>query len=221
MANDGDYKELKNRWSESLHKVGDPKLDALIDIVLYSPKTNANIANGDYFASGFPAVNRGVGEVVYNLIATGDKYLIMEDIRIFADYFNVESGSFKIDLFLYAENSDSNTFTYTPTASASVGVPLNLDFVNKVSNTKFSRPEVVGITGEPDFTLLSFEYFRDTNGNRESITGTESSFFEDGRRLILSPNTEYMFVTIYDGTATPSSTATVRNQFYFTEVEEI
>lgn len=220
MADPHDYKDLKNKWIVRNHPVGDPVLDALISIESLSGRTRQekSMGDGSYFTASLQGVDRPIdGVPTYVVVVTGDKYHILEDMTISIDYKNVTDGNISVTTGFYASDSNKSDFTVVGGTEINMGVPLNLDYVNVLSTATFNFDSDVTInSGDPDFIVYSSQYYKDTSGNRETIGGLESSFFEDGRKLILSPNKTYVFRSTSSGNAV--GTVDSLTQFSFSEM---
>ena len=135
-------------------------------------------ARGVYFASSLTRVGRLIdGIPTYTVIDTDDLYTVLEDAVIDIDYQNSGDGNVSLKAEFYAINSNKSDITVTGGTPINLGVPLNMDFVNTLSNASFNFDATVTInSGEPDFIIVLSQYYRDTAGNRESLTGVKGSF---------------------------------------------
>tara|TARA_R110000744_G_C19371646_1_gene562800 strand:- start:31407 stop:32084 length:678 start_codon:yes stop_codon:yes gene_type:complete len=178
-----------------------------------------DMLDGIYFTSSLASAGAPVNNVTYTVINTGPKYYILEEMAIAINYELVTDGSVNVVTEFFAEDSDKSSFTVTGGTPANLGVPLNLDCINCVSEAEFVFGAAVSITGVPDFVVYASQYYKDTAGNRESLSGIQSSFFEKGRKLIMSPNKTYVFRTTSSGSA--AGTGSSLTLFSFTEKADI
>lgn len=183
-------------------------------------RQEAAMGEGNYFTASLFRENRLIdGVPTYVIVDTGDSYHILEELSVSIDYSNITDGSVIVNTRFYAQDSNKSDFTVTGGTPINMGVPLNLDFVNKLSQAafRFDDATVTINSGVEDFVIYASQYYREASGNRESISGLQSSFFEKGRKLIMSPNKQYIFQTISSGTG--DGTVDSLAQFSFTEVE--
>lgn len=220
MALADDYKKLINKWLTKTHSIGSPELDALINIehLVGTTRQEVEMTDGNYFTSSIDRKNRLIdGIPTYIVVDTNAGfYQVLEELTIAIDYQNAGDGNVTVITEFYAMNSNRSDITVTGGTPANIGVPLNLDYVNALSEASFMFDATVTInSGIPDFTIYSSEYYKDLSGNRETITGLESAFFDKGRKLIMSPNQRYIFKTTSSGTA--NGTVNSLAQFSFTQ----
>ena len=220
MASPGDYKNLENKWLNKTHSIGSPELDALIDISDLSGVTRQEIAmaNGEYFTSSIARTGRAIdGVPTYIVVDTSaSHYQVLEELSIAVDYQNSNDGNVNITTDFFAMDSFRSDITVTGGTPTNIGVPLSMDFVNTLSEAAFTFDATVTInSGVPDFTIYASQYYKDSSGNRETITGLQSAFFDKGRKLIMSPGKRYVFRTVSTGTAT--GTVDSLAQFSFTQ----
>lgn len=182
-----------------------------------SSREEQMMASGKYFSSSLTREAREVdGTPTYVIIKTNDKYAVLEDITIDVNYRNSGDGDVTIVVDFFAVDSNRSDITIVDGQYANVGVSLNLDFVNVLSNTEFSFDSTVTVnSGEPDFIVDYSQFYRDTSGNKEALTGVSGSFFDKARNIIMSPNKTYVVRTISRGDATGTIDTFAR--FSFTE----
>jgi len=175
------------------------------------------MVRGAFFTSSILGLNRPIdGIPTYIVVDTGSLYHVLDDLDIAIDYENAGDGNVNVKVEFYAMDSNRSDITVVDGTPVNLGVPLNLDFVNAVSTASFTFDSTVTInSGEPDFILLSSQFYRDTAANRESLTGVSSSFFDQNRKIIMSPNKRYIFRSTSSGTAT--GTVDSLSQFSFME----
>ena len=207
------YLDLVGRWSEDSHTSGSPELDALIIMTLQG--AYEQIIAGDYFSASTIRQNVASGETHYRVIQTNNSYLAIDDIEIQVDYGGITNGQFVTEVDLFASDSSRNSFTVTSGTPEKTGVPMNLDYVYKLSESDFIADAEAQLSGDPDFVIYRSDYYRETNGPREMLTGDKSQFFGKGRRLILSPNKTYLFRTRTSGNG--GGTVNMRTVFNFIE----
>ena len=220
MALADDYKKLINKWLTKTHSIGSPELDALIDIEHFTgtSRQEVEMADGNYFTSSIDRKNRLIdGVPTYIVVDTNAGfYQVLEELTIAIDYQNSGDGNVTVITEFYAMDSVRSDLTVTGGTPTNIGVPLNLDFVNVLSQASFTFDATVTVnSGIPDFIVYSSQYYKDTSGNRETITGLKSAFFDKGRKLIMSPSKRYVFRTTSSGTAT--GTVDSLAQFSFTQ----
>tara|TARA_R110000765_G_scaffold402510_1_gene498316 strand:- start:1466 stop:2200 length:735 start_codon:yes stop_codon:yes gene_type:complete len=220
MALAEDYKKLVNKWLNKTHTIGSPILDALIDIERFTGTSRQEIdmVVGNYFTSSIARDGRPIdGIPTYIVVDTSsDFYQILEELTISVDYQNAGDGNVNVKTEFYAMDSTRSSVTVTGGTPTNIGVPLNLDFVNVLSAAEFLFDATVTInSGVPDFTIYSSQYYKDSSGNMETVTGLKPSFFDKGRKLIMSPGKRYVFRTTSSGTAT--GTVDSLAQFSFTQ----
>lgn len=220
MALADDYKKLVNKWLNKTHTIGSPELDALIDIERFTgtSRQEVDMSSGNYFTSSIARAGRPIdGVPTYIVVDTSAGfYQILEELSISIDYQNAGDGNVNVKTEFYAMDSVRSDITVTGGTTTNIGVPLNLDFVNVLSEASFMFDATVTInSGIPDFTIYASQYYKDSSGNRETVTGLKSSFFDKGRKLIMSPSKRYVFRTVSSGTST--GTVDSLAQFSFTQ----
>tara|TARA_R110000751_G_scaffold73408_1_gene148444 strand:+ start:21593 stop:22231 length:639 start_codon:yes stop_codon:yes gene_type:complete len=150
------------------------------------------ILNGDYY-SGFIQRQSTVPETVYRVVKTGNAPLFIESVTVDIDYSGISSGEFTLAVRVYVDTSNANTWSYTGGTAVSVGKPLNVELINQTAQSEWiTSPVVTGPTGDADFVLLYNQYFRDSSGNRDSVSGVGSTFFKEGRKLVIPANSEML-----------------------------
>ena len=215
MASPEDYKKLENVWLNKTHSVGSPDLDALIDIAKGVDYIDLKIKDGDYF-SGYLIRTTTAPETFYRVIKTGNVPLVIESVLSAIDYSDVVDGEFTLSTRIYVDISNYNDWSYVGGTPTKIGKPLSTEFINKVPQfDMIVEPDVGPITGGPDFVTSLIQYFRDTSGNRDIISGVEDSFFSDGRKLIFPANSEILVETVTSGDV--GNTADVRTYLNFIE----
>lgn len=122
-----------------------------------------------------------------------------------------------LSLTAYVDISNGNDWSYTPSNPVPAGRPLNAGLVNDVSGATIDLGVTTGtITGEPDYPLFFADYYLETQGNRESVSTTGSSFFDKGRQIVMAPNQEILIRTQTSGTST--GTLELKTIFFISEV---
>ena len=183
-----------------------------------STRAETQIVRGDFFvgASVRPLipVNNDYNSVIK---APSDKYIVIEDAIIETDFTVTDSSTFGVSLTAYADISNGNDWSYTPSSPVPAGRPLNAGLINSVSSATIDLGVTTStITGEPDYPLFFADYYLETQGNRESVSTTGSSFFDKGRQIVLAPNQEILIRTQTSGTST--GTLELKTIFFISEV---
>jgi len=183
-----------------------------------STRAETQIVRGDFFvgASVRPLipVNNDYNSVIK---APSDKYIVIEDAIIETDFTVTDSSTFGVSLTAYADISNGNDWSYTPSSPVPAGRPLNAGLINSVSSATIDLGVTTStITGEPDYPLFFADYYLETQGNRESVSTTGSSFFDKGRQIVIAPNQEILIRTQTSGTST--GTLELKTIFFISEV---
>lgn len=181
-------------------------------------RAEAAIGEGNFFVGSSIRTEIPVSDDYISVIKAGvDKYLIIED-AIIDPIFNVsDSGRFSISLAGYVDISNGNDWSYTPVSPAPVGRPLNASVVNNLAQGTIDLGVTAGpVSGVADYPLFFADYFLETQGARESVSITGTSFFDKGRQIVIAPGQELMIRTQTDGTS--GATATLKTIFFVSEV---
>jgi hypothetical protein len=154
---------------------------------------------GDYF-SGYLSRTSTVPETIYRVIKTGAVPLIIESVLSDIDYSSIVDGEYTVSSRIYIDASDDNDWSYTGGTAVKSGKPLNAEFINKEPQYDLINDPVMGtVTGNPDFIVSFLQYFKDTSGNTETLTGVNQTFFADGRKLVIPANSEALVEVITSG----------------------
>lgn len=180
------------------------------------------IANGAYYVGSSIRQAIPINNTNYSVLkAPADKYLVIEDAISDLDFLSVSDGKYSITIEGFVGGSILNSWTYTPVDPKPIGSPLNTGLTKSPANLPTSTIDlslntVTGLTGVADYPLLFADYYKDTSGNRESISNTGSSFFDKGRQIIIAPNDEVLIRTVTAGDATGG--ANIRLIFFTSEI---
>ena len=170
---------------------------------------------GDYYTGSIGRTST-VPEIAYRTIKTGSLPIFVEHIDTSVDYSAVSNGEFTVAIRLYIDNSNGNTFTATGGTETKPCKPLNVEYVNKQSEVSlFVDPTVTNLTGSSDFVVVYSQFFRDSAGNRDTLSGVDGSIFKNGRKLVIPPNSEVLVEVESSGTA--GNTATLLTYLSFIE----
>jgi hypothetical protein len=184
-------------------------------------RQDGQVARGELFVGASGRVGVLVDNIHDSVLTAGpDKYLVIEDAITYANYSNVEAGSYNIDINGYVDKSTGNDWTYNPNFAFPAGRPLNADKINDVSTATID-PGVQNsnLTGREDYAFFSSNTYRETQGQRENLTGVESTFFKHERIIILAPGQRLMTRMTTTGTATGG--ADIETMFFISEVAAI
>ena len=233
--NDGYFSRLM-QYSKSMNDSGDDGLWALCESdgvfvnvkVAATPLIDVNgqgtnyidkkILAGDYFSGFFQKVYTAP-ETAYRVIKTGSAPLFIESVDVEVDYSSITGGEFTFVVRAFVDISNSSTWSYTGGTPIPAGKPLNVALINKMPVSEWVvDPVVSNLTGTADFILLYNQYFRESSGNRDSVSGVDNNFFSDGRKLIIPPNSEVLIEVEASGGA--GNTAGVLTYVNFVEPGE-
>ena len=185
-------------------------------------REDINILTADMWGGFTERENVLPGTELFQVIRTGDKWLVIEDINVAIDFSNAGSGRYIYELVAYVQGSNGNTFTYTPDSGTvtPLGRNLNVASINVFTDAVLeSEPANSSYSGTPDFRVLFVEHFLETQGNRESLSENGSDFFEKDRRLLIPPNTDVLLLAITSGDA--PGTADIRSNFFVSEADNL
>lgn len=178
------------------------------------------IIQGDFFVGFSSRAGVPVGDVYRSVISAAEgKYLIIDGAIIDPVFSTVTDGQYSITLAAYSSLSNGNSFTYTPLSPVPAGRALNTDFINDFpSSTIDLGVNIPDLTGSADYPLFFADFFIDNSGNRNTLNSTGSSFFEQGRQVVISPGSDLLVETVTAGNAI--GTATINLIFFVTEIDE-
>lgn len=201
MAGLLDWKALLTRWDFARFGHGDPKLDAIG--AMYSAqgldwKARA-VEQGNFFTVKAQDLYT-VGDVAYGVIKTNDKPLRLINIGYQVRYGDITDGQFTIRTEMFIQGSDLNTWSYTGGVISNSGKPINTTFINNKPETDVVIDPIVTLTGESDFLIRLIDYFRDSSGGRDMLTGVEQSFFNNEKYILIPPNSEALIRRQVEGT---------------------
>lgn len=205
---------LKGIWSDLLTSfdIGIRRLK-----VSTVTRQELQITRGEYFVGSSQRVNIPVNNTYYSVIkAAPDKFLVIEDALIDLNYQNLSNGSYNVELDGFVDISNGNTWTHNTISPLPIGRPLSATLVNSFPSSTVDLGVAVTLTGNADYRLYFSNFFRETQGNRESVSGSGSSFFNAGRQVILAPNQEILIRTRTTGAAT--GTADLNLIFFTSEI---
>ena len=177
------------------------------------------IARGKFFVGsserlGVPILN--VHDSV--LKAAPDKLLVLEDALIELDFASSADGQFSISLGGYVDISNGNAWSYTPGSPGPVGRPLSAGLVNALPTSTAEIGVIVsGFSGVADYPFFFADHYLETVGARESISRTDTNFFDKGRQIVLLPGQELLIRTQTGGDA--AGTVDIRTVFFTSEID--
>lgn len=175
---------------------------------------------GQYFGAYTERLSVGVGDTTYFVIKANDKWLTIRDILSIFNFSTITDGLYSYQLRCYFSNSNINDWTYSGGVEVPLGRPLTSLFINNApSATVETGGTLDNISGSFDHQLRFTEYYIDTQGNRESITETDDTFFLSQRKIILAPGDELLIESITDGNANGS--ADIITKVFVSEVETL
>jgi hypothetical protein len=166
-----------------------------------------------------PGVDVSAGDVAnYSVITTAEEWILINAIVFDMDFSAITDGKFSHTFTAYADNSNGNDWTHTPVNPLPAGRAINSFFVNDLPTTLIDGPVSATInSGIPDYNLFFENFFINTTGNRNTISSTGNSFFDNGI-LIIPPRSQMLFEGISSGGA--AGTADIRTIFFFTELPD-
>ena len=177
------------------------------------------IARGQFF-NGISERTAIPTNDTYNAVlkAGPNKLLVIEDAIVETDFNITDSSNYSVKIGAYVDISNGNSWSYTPTAAIPAGRPLSAAKINDfpTSTIDLGVP-VAGFTGVQDYSLFFADYYLETQGQRESITTTGTSFFDKGRQIILAPNQELLVRTETGGNS--NGTLDLRIIFFLSEID--
>jgi len=185
-------------------------------------RVDVNIATADMWSGSTEREDVPINDEAFQVIRTGSRWLIIEDINVDLDFSNAGTGRYIYELVAYVQGSNGGAFSYDQDSGTVTPLGRNLNtrdinvFPEGVVET---NPTNSAFSGDPDFRLLFIEYFLEVQGNRESVSENGSDFFEGDRRLLLPPNSEVLLLATTTGNA--SGTADIRSTFFISESEEL
>jgi hypothetical protein len=202
MADSNYWKSLITRFNATNHPVGDPKLDALGSLNRWQgiDWRQRAIENGLYYSSKSISTQT-VGETAYGVVQTGSKPIRILQIQYQINFGQIADGEFTLKTEFYAKDSNNSNYTFTGGTPIQRGRQLNTGNINEQAETVLIDSPVVELTGVSDFITAYVTYFRDSSGNRENVSGVETTFFDRGRYLLIPPYSEGLFVRTATGTA--------------------
>lgn len=188
-------------------------------------RVEAYIAQGFLFSTSIAQSNTTIDSDVFYVLRTGTKAVSLETIEPAFDYSSMGDGIFEYRLWFFDPLSDGNDWSYTG-GSPFVPAARNINTNYLVEGQAASKTEsqvssggTVNLTGEPDFELIFASISLDLIGQGLTSSTTLSKFFNDGRRLILRPNSDYLFLARTSGTAT--GTMSINTQISLSEIEQV
>lgn len=201
MANPGDWLQLYTRWGKTNHQKGDPKLDALREMFARQGLSWKDRANelGAYYRANTPTSAATVGTTTYAVFKANATQVRVVDLTRDTNYSSIANGEFAVRTNLYFQGSNKNTWSYTGGVEIRRGTNQNLNFLNSVSISSIVESPTVDVAGQQDVIASFVQFYRDSQGSRDTLTGVEASFFNNGRFLILPPGAEILVENIYSG----------------------
>ena len=195
----------------------DPEITRLK--VSSSTRQEYQIATGDFFNGISERLAIPTGDTYNAVLKAGpDKLLVIEDAIVETDFNIIDSSNYSVKIGAYVDISNGNDWSYTPTAAIPAGRPLNAAKVNDFpASTIDLGATVTGFSGAQDYSLFFADYYLETQGQRESISTTGTSFFDKGRQIILAPNQEILIRTETGGSS--NGTLDLRIIFFLSEID--
>lgn len=177
--------------------------------------SQVEVMRGYYFAGSTKRENITPTNTHYSVITTGENYLSIKDLDIMSNIVFDASADFEITMHGFVDISNSNAWSYVADTQYPMGTPLNTTLVNDKSTTLIELGVAATVTGLPDYLIFDDTIDVDTQGNRNNTTQVKSSLFENGRVLIIAPNSKALIKTVISGPDT--ATASLTTMFYFKE----
>lgn len=177
--------------------------------------SQVEVMRGYYFAGSTTRENIIPTDTHYSVITTGENYLSIKDLDIINVIEFDASADFEITMHGFVDISNSNTWSYVAGTQYPMGTPLNAGLVNDKSATLIELGVEATVTGLPDYLIFNDTIRIDTQGNRNNTAQVKSSLFENGRVLIIPPNSKALIKTVITGPVT--ATASLTTMFYFKE----
>lgn len=151
---------------------------------------NIDVLRSDIIPVGDPG---NLFDASYFTIEATTKYVIIEGIA--TDVLETsEAASARIvhDLFFYFSNSNKNDFT-APTGTPITLTSLNSVHINDVAtaNVEGAVPATVN-SGVYDLRPLHYDSIINSQGNSRTRADVASSFFSDGKIIVLHPGTKLL-----------------------------
>lgn len=177
-------------------------------------------ARGKHFTAATTRPGVPIGDDYVSVLkAPAGKILILEDVFFSFDFQTIATGTYTVALDGYIDTSDGNGWGYTPVSPLPLGRPLNAVKVNDVAESTIDLgiPPSPAITGNPDYSFYFASFNINAQGNQNTVSSNESTFFGDDRKLILGPGQEMLARTRTAGTAT-TTTGTIRTLLFTSEV---
>ena len=179
--------------------------------------SHVEVMRGQYFAGSTQRKNIVPTNTYYSVITTGDKYLLIKDLDIMSQITFDASANFEVIMKGYASGSNGNTWSHVTGTQYPMGRPLNTEMINDLSQTKIELGVNATVTGQPDYLIFDDTISIDTQGNRNSSAQVKSSLLENGRLLIIPPNSSALIETVVTGPDT--ALAKLTTMFYFKEYD--
>lgn len=184
-----------------------------------STRQENQIATGNFYNGISERTAIPANDIYNSVIKAGtDKLLVIEDAIVETDFNIIDSSNYSVKIGAYVDISNGNSWSYTPVAPIPAGRPLNASKVNDFPQATIDLGvPVSSFAGVQDYSLFFAEYYLETQGNRESISTTGTSFFDKGRQIILAPNQELLIRTETGGNST--GTLDLRIIFFLSEID--
>lgn len=175
------------------------------------------IANGEFFTGSIDRSAIPSGDTFYSILkAPNDKFVVIEQSIIDVNYQDALTGTMNVIINAYIDKSSGSDWTASGGVSSSAGRPLNANKINEVSSATITAGVAVNLTGIEDYKIYFSNYFRESQGNVESISGTGSSFFDQNNQIILGPGQELLLETSTTGTS--DGTIDISSIFFISEI---
>ena len=172
------------------------------------------ICRGDAFVGVVKRTGVTTDNTFYSVITTGANYLLIDDLNVIVN-FNSGSGSFLYEMHAYVDISNANTWSYTGGVQGALGKPLNSALVNSTPLATIEAGVTATVTGDDDYHLFDEQLTRQTSGNRDSMGAIKSNMFDNGRLMVIAPNSKVLVKSDFSG---DNSNVDITSQFYFREI---
>ena len=160
-------------------------------------------------------------DTTYFLLITGDKSLIIEDLLNDMLETTSTEGTIRYDLNAYVQTSDLSDFTIdNPGTLLDVASSLNTNFINQRPTTElYGFSTISNITGIPTWKLVRQDMLVTSQGNNKTRDAVATQFFEEGRKIVIGPNTTVLFEAITQANTIGDTQVNLFTQLFFSEYE--
>jgi len=153
------------------------------------------------------------------MLRTGPtSFASVEDITTVYDFSGAGTGKLVSTLYMYNRDSNRNVFTYTNNGpNIYPGVCTNQSFVNAQTESSLNVGGATTIvSGTYDIIMGFVDYYLESSGSASSITGVGGTFFKNGKKLLVPPNSEILLRVVHSGTIT--GTVSMKSMVSFVEM---